>query len=186
MRTTGYQKNRLIELVGELALARGEFRLASGQMASFYLDCRRLALSGEGANQIAAGMLDLLETTGYPDAVGGMAIGADPITAAIITVGWQRGLDLRGFIVRREAKAHGAGKTVEGPIRPGDRAVMVEDVVTTGGSSLLAIEHARAAGLVVDRCFAIIDRQQGAAEKFAAVGVGLHSLLTLDELGISA
>lgn len=184
MTGSGYQKARLIELVGQHALRFGEFRLASGQTARFYLDCRKLTLTGEGAHQIALGMLELLERTGWPDAVGGMAIGADPITAAIVTVGWQQGRDLRGFIVRKEPKAHGTGQQVEGPIRPGDLAVIVEDVVTTGGSSLRAIELARAAGLVVDRCLAIIDRQQGAAAAFAAVGVSLHSLLTLEDLGI--
>lgn len=184
MSTTGYQKNRLIELVREWALTFGDFRLASGQQASFYLDCRKLTLCGEGANQVGSGMLDLLERTGMPELVGGMAIGADPITAAIVTLGWQRGHQLRGFMVRKEAKSHGTGKMVEGPIRPGDRAVIVEDVVTTGGSSLRAIELAREAGLEIDRCLTIIDRQQGGAEKFAAVGVQLHSLLKLDELGI--
>jgi orotate phosphoribosyltransferase len=179
-----YQKSRLIELVREHALRFGEFRLASGQLASFYLDCRKLTLHGEGANQVALGMLERLEQTGWPDAVGGMAIGADPITAAIITVGWQQGRALRGFMVRKEPKAHGTGQQVEGPVGPGDRAVIVEDVVTTGGSSLRAIELVRAAGLEVDRCIAIIDRQQGAAEKFAAIGVQLHSLLTRADLGL--
>ena len=82
---TGYQKKRLVELVHEFALRFGEFKLASGQTASFYLDCRKLTLSGEGANQVALGMLEVLDETGMPDAVGGMAIGADPITAAIVT-----------------------------------------------------------------------------------------------------
>jgi len=182
----GYQKKRLIELVHEFALRFGEFKLASGQSASFYLDCRKLTLSGEGANQVALGMLEVLNQTGFPDAVGGMAIGADPITAAIVTLAWQQGTPVRGFIVRKESKAHGTGQAVEGPFRSGDRAVIVEDVVTTGGSSLRAIELARAAGLNIDRCLAIVDRQQGAAEKFAEVGVQLHSLLTLDELGIKA
>lgn len=180
----GYQKTRLVELVREHALKFGEFKLASGQMASFYLDCRKLTLQGEGANQIALGMLELLGRTGWPDAVGGMAIGADPISAAIITVGWQQGRSLRGFIVRKEPKAHGTGQQVEGPVGPGDRAVIVEDVVTTGGSSLRAIELVRAAGIKVDRCIAIIDRQQGATEKFAAIGVQLHSLLTRADLGL--
>ncbi len=184
MTPAGYQKNRLIELVHELALKTGEFQLASGQTASFYLDCRKLTLSGEGANQVALGMLEVLDRTGFPDAVGGMAIGADPITAAVVTVGWQQGRPLRGFIVRKESKTHGTGQMVEGPIRPGDQAVIVEDVVTTGGSSIRAIELARAAGLEINRCVAIIDRQQGGAEKLAAHGVTLHSLLNLSDLGI--
>lgn len=180
-----YQQSRLIELIRQKALQFGEFRLASGQTASFYLDCRKLTLDGEGANQVAHGILDLLTATGMPQAVGGMAIGADPITAAVVTIGWQRQMDLRGFMVRKEPKGHGLGKQVEGPVQPGDTAVIVEDVVTTGGSSLMAIDAARAAGLVIDRCITIIDRQQGAAEKFAAVGVKLYSLCTSSDLGLA-
>ncbi len=180
-----YQKSRLLELIRSKALQFGEFRLASGQLANFYLDCRKLTLDGEGANQVAHGIIDLLVETGMPQTVGGMAIGADPITASVVTIGWQRQLNLRGFMVRKEPKGHGLGKQVEGPFQPGDTAVIVEDVVTTGGSSLMAIDAARAAGLIIDRCVTIIDRQQGAAEKFAAVGVTLHSLCTSTDLGLN-
>lgn len=180
-----YSSARLTELIRAQALKFGEFRLASGKTASFYLDCRKLTLDGEGANQIAAGMIEVLKSTGWPDCVGGMAIGADPITAALITCAWQLRMPLRGFIVRKEPKAHGTGQQVEGPIRAGDRAVIVEDVVTSGGSSLKAIQYARDAGLQVDRCLAIIDRQQGAGEAFSQVGVTLHALLTAEQLGLS-
>lgn len=182
--TLSYDRERLIELIKEHALKFGDFTLASGKKAKFYLDCRKLTLDGEGANQIAAGVLALLKPN-PPQFVGGMAIGADPITGAVITCGWQRGLSLKGFIVRKEAKQHGSRNMVEGPIGNGGSAVILEDVVTTGGSSLLAIERARSAGLEIDRAIAIIDRQQGAAEKFAAVGVQLSALLTIADLGIS-
>ena len=178
-----YDRSRLIELVKEYALSFGDFTLASGAKANFYLDCRKLTLSGEGANQIAAGILALLEND-MPDAVGGMAIGADPITAAVITRAWQSGLSLRGFIVRKENKQHGTGRQVEGPIKERDRVVMLEDVVTSGGSSLKAIQHARDYGLEVDRIITIIDRQAGGRERFEAEGVAFYSLLTLDDLGI--
>ncbi|HMP79983.1 MAG TPA: orotate phosphoribosyltransferase [Pirellulaceae bacterium] len=185
MSLTTYDEPRLIELTRSLALKFGEFRLASGQTAQFYLDCRKLTLDGEGANQVAAGMIELLRQTGWPDCLGGMAIGADPITAAVITCAWQIGLPLRGFIVRKEPKSHGTGQQVEGPVSAGDRAVIVEDVVTSGGSSLAAIDRARQAGLLVDRCLAIIDRQQGGAEALSAAGVTLHSLLTAEQLGLN-
>jgi orotate phosphoribosyltransferase len=178
-----YDRSRLIELVKEYALSFGDFTLASGAKANFYLDCRKLTLSGEGANQIAAGILELLDND-MPDAVGGMAIGADPITAAVITRAWQAGLSLRGFIVRKENKQHGTGRQVEGPIKENDRVVMLEDVVTSGGSSLKAIQHARDFGLKVDRIITIIDRKAGGRERFEAEGVAFHSLLTLDDLGI--
>ena len=137
-----YDRNRLIELVRRDALRFGNFTLASGKQATYYLDCRKITLDSEGANVIAAGILDALGED-FPDAVGGMAIGADPITAAVITCAWQRGKPLKGFIVRKEAKSHGTGQQVEGPVEPGQRAVMMEDVITTGGSSLRAIEYTR-------------------------------------------
>lgn len=178
-----YDRQRLVELIKRDALKFGDFTLASGKKANFYLDCRKLTLDGEGANQIAAGMLEVIAPN-PPKLVGGMAIGADPITGSVITCAWQQGIPLKGFIVRKIAKEHGTGNMVEGPIQQGDSAVILEDVVTTGGSSLLAIERAREAGLVIDRAIAIVDRQQGAAEKFAEVGVELHALLTISDLGV--
>ena len=180
-----YDQQKLIDLVHEKALEFGDFTLASGKKASFYLDCRRLTLDGQGANLIAAAILELLKDS-PPDAVGGMAIGADPISAAVITCAWQTGLDLRGFIVRKEAKGHGTGKQVEGPVTPGDRAVMLEDVITTGGSSLKAIQHAREFGLLVDRLITIVDRGQDSAAVFAAVGVEFQALLHVNDLKIAA
>ena len=119
-----------------------------------------------------------------PDAIGGMAIGADPITAAVITVAGQQQKPLKGFIVRKEAKSHGKGRDVEGPVRPGDTAVIVEDVVTTGGSSLQAIEKVEAAGLKVQGVIAIIDRLEGGREAFAQRGYELRTLLTIRDFGI--
>ena len=129
-----YDKSALVTLVREKALKFGDFTLASGKKASFYLDCRRITLDSRGANLIAEGILELLGDQ-LPDALGGMAIGADPITAAVITVAGQQNRPLKGFIVRKEAKAHGKGRDVEGPVQPGDTAMIVEDVVTTGASN---------------------------------------------------
>jgi len=178
-----YDEQHLVELVKKLALRTGQFTLASGKLANFYLDCRKLTLDGEGANIVAEGMLELLQAD-MPDVVGGMAIGADPITASVITLAHQKGHSLRGFIVRKHAKEHGTGQQVEGPIHSGERAVILEDVVTTGGSSLAAIQHARDFGLKVDRVFAIVDRLEGASDRFAEVGVTLQSLLTIRQLGV--
>ena len=180
-----YDQEKLIELVHEKALEFGDFTLASGKKANFYLDCRRMTLDGEGANLIAAGILELLQND-LPDAVGGMAIGADPISAAVITCAWQQGHNLRGFIVRKEAKGHGTGRQVEGPVSAGDRVVILEDVITTGGSSLRAIEHAREFGLVVDRLITIVDRGENSAEIFAAVNVDFQALVHVNDLRITA
>ena len=178
-----YERQALIDLIREKALEFGDFTLASGKKASFYLDCRKVTLDSRGANLIAAGMLELLADD-YPDAVGGMAIGADPITGAIITRAGQTERPLRGFIVRKEAKQHGTGQAVEGPVQPGDRVVIVEDVVTSGGSALRAIEQAEQFGLQVIGALTIVDRLAGGAEAFAARGVPLRSLLTIADLGI--
>ena len=178
-----YDKNALIEVVREKALEFGQFTLASGKQASYYLDCRKVTLDPRGANLIANGILELLGED-LPDAIGGMAIGADPITAAVVTIAGQQGKPVRGFIVRKESKAHGKGRDVEGPIQSGDRAVIVEDVVTTGGSALQAIDKVQAAGMTVVGVVAIIDRMEGGAEAFARAGYRLQTLLTIRDFGI--
>jgi orotate phosphoribosyltransferase len=178
-----YDKAALMELVRKLALQVGQFKLASGKMSSYYLDCRKVTLDSAGANLIADGMLELLGSD-LPDAVGGMAIGADPITAAIITVAGRTEKKLKGFIVRKEAKQHGTGRDVEGPVTAGESVVIVEDVVTTGGSSLAAIEKVAAHGLKVRGVLAIIDRLEGGREMLAARGYSLQTLLTIRDFGL--
>ncbi len=180
-----YERNELKELVREKALQFGDFTLASGKQAKFYLDCRCITLDSRGANLVAAGMLASWGDD-WPDAVGGMAVGAVPIAAAILTrVGQSPQLrPLRGFFCRKEAKTHGKGQSVEGPVAPGDRVMIVEDVVTTGGSSLQAIRQCRDAGLIVLGVTAIIDRLEGGREAFAAEGLTLTTLLTIRDFGL--
>ena len=179
-----YDKQALIDLIKETALQFGDFTLASGKKATFYLDCRKVTLDSRGAKLIGAGMLELLGDN-LPALVGGMAIGADPITAAILTLAGVEGKPLRGVMVRKEPKQHGTGKYVEGPYAAGEELVIVEDVVTTGGSSLLAIERCEAAGLKVKRVLAIVDRLGGGREAFAAKGYELTTLLTIKDFGIT-
>ena len=178
-----YDRQALIDLVRERALQIGDFTLASGKKSNYYLDCRRITLEAHGAVLIAEGMLELLKDQ-MPPLVGGMAIGADPITGAILTIAGTRDLPLRGVIVRKEPKAHGTGKMVEGPFQEGEEIVIVEDVVTTGGSSLQAIERCEAVGLKVSRVLAIIDRLQGGKEAFAEKGYELSTLLTIKDFGL--
>ncbi len=178
-----YNKGALITLVREKALRFGEFTLASGKKASYYLDGKQVTLDSAGAKLVAEGILELMEGQ-LPTAVGGMAIGADPITAAVVTMAGVRGLPLKGFLVRKQPKDHGTGKYIEGPVSPGDDVVIVEDVVTTGGSSLEAIERAETFGLNVKRVIAIIDRLEGGAAAFAARGYDFESLLTIRDFGI--
>ena len=179
-----YDKQALIALVRQKALKFGDFTLASGKKATYYLDGKQVTLNPAGARLVAEGLLDLLAAGQMPTAVGGMSIGADPITAAVVTMSAVRDTPLVGFMVRKEPKGHGTNQHIEGPVKPGDTAVIVEDVVTTGGSSLQAIERAEAFGLKVIGVLAVIDRMEGGAEAFAQRGYPLASLLTIRDFGI--
>lgn len=181
-----YDKQQLMDLVREKALKFGDFTLVSGKKAKYYLDGKQVTLNPAGSRLIAEGMLDIMTKYEMPNAVGGMAIGADPITAAIVTMSEVRSTPVLGFMVRKEAKGHGLNKHIEGPVKPGDRVVIVEDVVTTGGSSLKAIKHAEEFGLKVERVLAIIDRMEGGAQAFAEAGYPLESLLKITDFGIEA
>ncbi len=178
------RRTELAELIRQRALKLGQVRLASGKMANYYLDCRRVTLDSRGAMLIAELMIEQL-LPDWPDAVGGMAVGAVPITAAILARAADGRPPLSGFFVRKEAKSHGTGQRVEGPVEPGQRVVVVEDVVTTGGSSLMAIDHCRQFGLIVCGVLAIVDRLEGGHQAFAAAGYQLRTLLTIEDLGIS-
>ncbi len=180
-----YDRNALIDLVRSRALKFGDFTLASGKKAKYYLDGKQITLDSIGAKLVAEGMLDLLGQRGaLPKAVGGMSIGADPITAAIITIAGVRNLPLSGILVRKEPKGHGTNRYIEGPVQPGDTVAIVEDVVTTGGSSLQAIDRAIEFGLKVTCVAAIIDRMEGGAAAFAARDIPFVSLLTIHDFGI--
>ncbi len=178
-----FDKQPLIDLVRAKALKFGDFTLASGKKASFYLDTKQVTLDSAGAKLVGEGILDLL-APGMPKAVGGMSIGADPITAAVITLAGVRGVPLLGFMVRKEPKGHGTNRYIEGPVQPGDDVVIVEDVVTTGGSSLLAIDRAIEFGLRVKRVIAIVDRLEGGRAAFARRDIALDTLLTIRDFGI--
>ena len=179
-----YDRSSLISIIREHALQFGQFTLASGKQASYYLDCRMVTLHPKGSNQIAAGMLELIMNNHFdaiPDAVGGLAIGADPITAAVVVHAGLRDLHLLGFMVRKEAKQHGTGKRVEGPVRPGMKCVIVEDVITSGGSALNAAAAARDFGLVVIGVLGVIDRLEGGEEAFKAADIPFATLLTMND-----
>ncbi|MBN2578915.1 MAG: orotate phosphoribosyltransferase [Pirellulales bacterium] len=179
-----YDREALIALVRVKALKFGRFTLTSGKKASYYLDGKQITLDPFGAKHVAEGILDVLAGDEMPQAVGGMSIGADPIIASVVVMSAIRGTPLVGFLVRREPKKHGTNQCIEGPVKPGDAVVIVEDVVTTGGSSLAAIERAEAFGLKVQRIIAVIDRKEGGAEEFARRGYRFDSLLTIGDFGI--
>ena len=183
-----YDRNRLIELFKQHALKFGEFQLSSGQKASYYLDGRLITLHAEGLRLIAEGILE--RTAGIEfAAVGGMSIGADPIVGGVLAVSAQQpvpgGRPLVGFLVRKEAKDHGTKKLVEGPLQPGSSVVIVEDVISTGGSALTAIDRVAELGCKVTCVVGVCDRLMGGAQAFAARGIRYESLFTIRDLGIT-
>src|SRR5262245_52783191 len=178
------QRPRLIELFRERALKFGEFTLASGKKASYYLDGKQITLHSEGLRLVSEGLLDLLEKVRF-DALGGMSIGADPIIGGVLAAADARQRELTGFLVRKEPKGHGTQRYIEGPVQPGMKVVIVDDVVTTGGSSLLAIDRIQEFGCEVVHAVAIVDRLEGGAAAFSARGLTFKSLLTIQDFGIT-
>jgi orotate phosphoribosyltransferase len=179
-----FNRPRLLELFRERALKFGDFTLASGKKAKYYLDGKQITLHSEGLRLVSEGLLELLEGVDFV-AFGGMSIGADPIVGGVLTVAAEQGRDLAGFLVRKESKGHGTNKFVEGPVAPGMKVVIVDDVVTTGGSALLSVDRIEEFGCKVVQVVAIIDRMEGGAANFAARGLPLKSLLTIEDFGIA-
>lgn len=171
-------KAKLKPIVKECVL-HGDFTLASGKKSDLYFDGRLVTLSAAGLSLLSEAVLEMIAGKSIA-AVGGMAVGADPITGGAVATAGTRGLKLSGFIVRKEAKQHGTGKQVEGPKPPaGARVVLLEDVVTTGGSSLKAIEAVRKElGVTPVAVIALLDRLEGGREALAAAGVELWPVFT--------
>jgi orotate phosphoribosyltransferase len=180
-----FDRGGLIALLRRDALRTGTFTLASGRTSHYYVDGRKVTLSAEGAGLIGAGVLDLLADLPEVAAVGGMTIGADPIVGATLAAAAARGMSrLRGFLVRKEAKGHGTGQLVEGPVEPGSVVAIVDDVATTGGSAMQAIAAVEAIGCRVALVIAVLDRLEGARDAFSARGIDFRALVTIRDLGV--
>ena len=176
-------RDRLRELIEREAIQYGEVKLSKGGTSHYYIDCRLVTTHPEGAFLIGEIILDMIADDGVA-ALGGPTLGADPIVGAVCYASYCRNRPLPGFIVRKETKAHGMQKLVEGHLPEGARVVVVEDVLTTGGSVLEAIAKIEAAGAEVVRVVGIVDRLQGARERFEAAGYRFTPIFTLDELTI--
>jgi len=164
------------------ALKYGDFTLTSGKKSSYYFDGRLLSLDPEGAQLIAGALLPML-LDAKVDAVGGPTLGADPIVSAIALSSYLAGARIPGFIVRKEAKAHGTGQRIEGPLRPGSRVAIIDDVCTTGGSLFDAIEAAESAGCTVVKVAAVLDRKEGGSEELRRRGYDFVTLLAANPDG---
>ncbi|MFH2054657.1 MAG: orotate phosphoribosyltransferase, partial [bacterium] len=162
-------REKLRELVNKHAVVHGDFVLTSGQKSTYYIDGKLLSLMPDGLNQLAKVILASLDGEEV-DAIGGMTLGADPIIGAVAAFSHEQGRPLRGLIVRKERSGHGRTKLVEGPLRDGLRVVVIEDVVTTGSSSIKAIAALEEAGCQIVKVIAIVDRLAGGRENFESKG----------------
>jgi orotate phosphoribosyltransferase len=180
-----YEREQLIALLQRDALKTGTFTLASGRTSHYYVDGRKVTLAAAGAALVGAGVLERIASRPEIKAVGGLTMGADPIVGAALALAPSAGLGhLRGFLVRKETKAHGTGNLIEGPLEPGSTVAIVDDVATTGGSSLLAVQAVEAIGCKVALVIVVLDRLEGAAEVFAARGLPFDPMLTIRDLGV--
>jgi orotate phosphoribosyltransferase len=182
----GMDDNDRLQLVSLLALRsarRGNFTLASGRQSSLYIDARLTTMSPEGLALIGPLAVDALRRAQWQvDAVGGLTLGADPIAYAISYASATTASPIRAFTVRKEAKAHGTGKLIEGPFQSGDRVAVVEDVITTGGSAARAVDAVRAAGGEVVGVLALVDREEGGREALEEKGLRVLSLVSATEI----
>lgn len=179
--------DQLRRLLLERSVRRGDFVLASGQRSSFYIDCRLTTMSAEGQVLIGRMGLAAITTAGWrPRAIGGLTMGADPVAYAIAAASWGTDLVIDAFSVRKEAKDHGTAQLIEGNFKPGDEVVVVEDVITSGGSAQRAIAAVEGAGGRVVGVLAVVDREQGGGKVLAKDGRSVVVLTTTAELGLKA
>ena len=179
--TSTEQRQLLLELLATRAYRHGNFTLAAGRTSSHYVNCKPVSLSGLGLALLSAQMLELVEPGAV--AVAGLTLGADPLVSGVAQAAALAGQALDALIVRKEAKGHGTGAWLEGPLpEAGSRITVLEDVVTTGGSSLKAVKQLREAGYVVERVVTIVDRQEGGLAAMQEAGLELRSLFQLDEV----
>src|ERR687883_1624055 len=177
------EHDQLIHLLATRSARRGQFTLASGRQSTLYIDARLTTMSPEGLATIGPLGLAALRDTGWGvQAVGGLTLGADPVAYAISYASALAGTPLRAFTVRKEAKTHGTGKLIEGPFRRGDRVAVIEDVITTGGSALRAVQAVRAAGGEVAGVLALVDREEGGREALETEGLDVRALTSAREI----
>ena len=178
-------RDALLALLRDLAWRKGRVTLASGAISDFYVDCRQVALHSQGAYLIGEQLLDALESLEHDcgrraEAIGGMALGAIPLACSVSYAARLRGRDLPVLIVRKAAKGHGTAGSIEGlaNVEQGAGLLLVEDVVTSGGSTATAAERLRAAGFDPFGCACIVDRQAGGMDRLRDAGLAVRALFT--------
>jgi len=182
--THGDMKQRLVEIILEKSFQYREnppFTLASGKTSNYYFNCKTTTMDPEGMYLIGNILFDMLVNDNI-SAAGGLTLGADPIANALSLVSYQKKKPIKSFVVRKDVKDHGTKKAVEGNVTTGERVVIIDDVITTGGSTVTAIEIARKAGLIVDRVIALVDREEGGRENIEKYVDRVDAVLTRSEI----
>ncbi|HYA13537.1 MAG TPA: orotate phosphoribosyltransferase [Syntrophales bacterium] len=182
--THGDMKQRLAEIILEKSFQYRDdppFTLASGKTSNYYFNCKTTTMDPEGMYLIGNIIFDIL-TDADISAAGGLTLGADPIANALSLISYQKKKPIKSFVVRKDIKDHGTKKAVEGNITTGERVVIIEDVITTGGSAITAIAAAREAGLIVDRVVALVDREEGGRENIKKHVDRVDAVLTRSEI----
>lgn len=178
---------RLEELLLARSVRRGDFVLASGERSSYYIDCRLTTMSAEGLALVGPAGLAAIRDAGWrPSAVGGLTLGADPVAYAIALASHADGPPIDAFSVRKDPKTHGTRRLIEGNFTPGTRAVVVEDVITSGGSALKAIDAVKQEGGEVLGVLALVDREQGGRKRIEDAGYPVVAITTSRRLGLTA
>jgi orotate phosphoribosyltransferase len=179
-------ERRLLELLKARSFKRGHFRLASGGTSDYFIDGKMTEVYSEGAHLIGEVLYEWTKDLEI-DAIGGLQVGAIPLTTAAVMTYHRHGRTMEGFWVRDEVKSHGTQKRIEGGLKPGARVAIVDDVFTKGGSALKAIEAVRELGCEVVVVLAVVDRLQGAEERFREKGVETYrAVFTIRDFGIDA
>ena len=177
-------KNRLLLLILERAFKYSEeptFKLVSGRMSNYYFNCKTVTLHPEGLYVIGNIIFDMIKDSGAKG-IGGLTLGADPIADAVAYTSFLKNSPVEAFVVRKTAKAHGTMQWIEGNITRGDNVVIVDDVITTGKSTIEAITRAKESGLTVVKVIALVDRQEGGRENIEALGHKVETVVTREEV----
>ncbi len=178
-------KRRLLALLKQKSLKRGRFLLASGMWSDYYIDGKQTSLDPEGAYLIGRLLFAaVVQNPPLPQAIGGVTLGADPLVTATCVISYIEGSPLKGFIIRKTPKDHGTQRWIEGAesLHPGAEVVIVEDVLTTGGTVLSGVRHVQEEGFRVRAVCALIDRQEGAAQRLLNEGIHLTALFTKEDV----
>ncbi len=182
----GKLKSSLVATLKERSVKIGDFTLASGKKSTYYVDARRTTMSAAGLDYIGQLGLAIIRAQGWSAvSVGGLTLGADPVAYAIAVASRRSPPVLDAFTVRKEAKGHGTGRLIEGAFEEGSSVVVVEDVFTTGGSALKAVDAVRAAGGTVIGVLGVVDRMEGGIEAIRKAGIPAEALVTIRDLGIT-